>query len=375
LFHDIRPIVYGIFKRIGIVDIDIVNIIIVTIAVFGCLVVFLKKIQIGDVVILLLIATYHQVSAILFPLTAVYSQDNATHFIWACLPMYIVGLTVDKKTSPVIFVGMGYFLLVLKIIGFVLFAPVASARDSETLDFMVTAYQFLPLSLFMLWYAFERGGFFNYLMALISVFYILSLGTRGPVMCLVSFVVLYLVFLKDFKHNKIVKFFLILGGFVCYQFSMQIALFLSVISTYLGLSTRVYNSILEQTMTNLETSSGRDTFYQTAIDYMRNTNNNIFFGEGLYSDRYIAGHEQYVHNLELELLCDFGWIGGTVVFLFLIAFITRAFHKARATQAFSILFVFFCSAIIEAQFSGSFLTSSNIWFFLGICMAMQRKTE
>ena len=121
---------------------------------------------------------------------------------------------------------------------------------------------------------------------------------------------------------------------------------------------------------NLQESSGRDNLYSDAIDYI--SRNDVYFGEGLYSDRYITATDQYVHNLEIELLCDFGWIGGSILILLLAFIVARAFYKVKGSQGALFLLVFFCTAIIGAQFSGSFLTTSVIWLFLGMCATMQR---
>lgn len=372
LCSDLKLLFIAVEARLGVSAFsDFFNIVIIAIAVFGSYMAFAKRIRIWDFAILLFLVFFHQVSALWFPRTATYSEANAAHFIWECLPMFLVGLTIDRKTSPVIFVGISYFALFLQILTIGVLGLDSAAEGSEHIDSMVRAYNFLPFACLIVWYSIENGGLFNIIMSLISIFLLFSMGARGPIVCFVSFVVIYLVFFKELKHAKYIKPLLIVSFLVFFQFSKELASFLATISSFFGLSTRVFTSIQEETLVNYQESSGRDNLYYDAIDYI--SRNDVYFGEGLYSDRYITGTDQYVHNLEIELLCDFGWIGGSILILLLALFVARAFNRVKGTQGAIFLLVFFCTAIIGAQFSGSFLTTSVIWFFWGMCATMQRE--
>lgn len=371
LCSDFKLLFYAVEARVGLSTVsEFINVVVIIIAVFGSYMAFTRKIRIWHFAILLFLVFFHQMSAIWFPRTATYSDANAAHFIWGCLPMFLVGLTIDKKTSPVIFVGISYFALFLQILFIGVLGLDSAAEDSEHIDSMVRAYNFLPFACFIVWYSLENCGLYNIITSLISIFLLFSMGARGPIVCFVSFIVIYLVFFKEFKHAKFVKPLLIISFLVFFQYSKELTFFLATISSFWGLSTRVYNSIQEETLVNLQESSGRDNLYSDAIDYI--SRNDVYFGEGLYSDRYITATDQYVHNLEIELLCDFGWIGGSILILLLAFIVARAFYKVKGSQGALFLLVFFCTAIIGAQFSGSFLTTSVIWLFLGMCATMQR---
>lgn len=371
LCFDLRALFYAIETRIGLSSYtQYSDGIIITIIIVGCVRIFLKNIRLMDIFLLLFLVFFHQISAVWYPETARYSAENASHFIWGCLPMYLVGLTVNKNSSPLIFVGISYIALFLLILFIGVLGVGTGDSNNSSFDEMGRAYSLLPFSLFLLWYAFDKGGLNNYIIAIIAVFLLLAMGTRGPVMCLVTFIAVYLFVKKTFKYNTLVKILIGLILFAFYLFSFEISLALAFLSSNLGLSTRVFDQAMMGQLMKFQESSGRDDLYTTTFNYL--TKNSVSWGEGLYSDRYISGIEYYVHNLELEMWCAFGLIGGSILLLLLIVYIFRGFYKNRKSQVSVILLVFFCSSVIQLQFSGSFLTTPLFWFFMGICMSMQR---
>ena len=126
-------------------------------------------------------------------------------------------------------------------------------------------------------------------------------------------------------------------------------------------------------MVSYENSSGRDYLYANVMDYIKN--NDLKWGNGLYSDRNITGFDSYVHNFELEILCDFGYIGGTIVLILFFIFIIRAFRKSWGTSLSVLLLVFFCSSVMHLQFSGSFLSTPIFYLFIGMCVSSIRESR
>lgn len=372
LCTDVRGVFHAIGSRIGLGTYpEIMDSFIIALAVIGCMGTFYKKIHLLDIVLLILIALFHHVSAIWFPMTAYYSVENASLFIWSCLPMFLVGLTIDRNSSPIIFCGISYIALFLLL--YTMSVSGISSKSSDEIDAMSRAYNFLPFALFLLWYAMSRGGSINWIVGTVAAFLLMSMGTRGPVVCMAVFIAFYLFFHKTFKYNKLAKSLIAIIALIISLFSTQVALFFSYLSSSFGLSTRVFNQVAEGQMINMELSSNRDVLYSDVFKYL--TEKSVYFGEGLYSDRYMTGVDAYVHNFELEVWCAFGLIGGTIILFLLFLFIGKAFINSKGTQATVILLVFFCTSIIGAQFSGSFLTSNVIWLFLGMCMSMCRNNS
>lgn len=369
----IRTLFRVIEARIGLSFIvEYSDTLLVVIAILGSISVFKNKLHFADIAFVLCVAILHLLSPILYSETVLFANKNAGFFIFSCLPLYLVGRTIDSKTSTTLFVAIAYIGLVLEVL-LLFFLGMEVNESGEVRSRMMTrAYYLLPFVLLLLWNAIERGRVVDYIAPLIGVFVLFSLGTRGPILCLVIFIALYLVLFKKFKHGKIVKTIIVLFAIVFYSYSFQILLFTSMLSSSVGLSTRVYDSILDKQMLNIEESSGRDMIYQDVINYL--DAHNIYFSAELYADRIVTGLDTYAHNLELEILCEFGLIGGAIILMIILSIIIKAFRKEWNTEKASFLLIFFCSSIMQLQFSGSWLRSGIFWFFIGMCISMNELT-
>ena len=384
--------------------------ILIVIAVAGSISIFRKKVKARDIALLFVLVALHHLSGIMHVGTAIYVGRNASRFMWDCLPLFLVGLTVSTKTSPRLFVGVAYWALFLQIVYLYFFGITSGGEKSD--EAMGAAYNFLPFVCFLIWNAFQRGRFWNFIIAAIATFLLISLGTRGPIICLVFFIAAYLVFFKKFKYDRASKLLIGTVAAIIYIFSFEISFFLAAFSSQLGLSTRVYDSIVEDRMTDIEESSGRDELWENVLKTLYD--NKIFMDFNLYADRLYTGldsymsldrtrssnevsiysssfydeeetgdddvkvkskktrHGIYVHNLELELLCEFGLIGGVFIIALLFWMIWKAFRLSWGTNATILLLVFFTASIMQLQFSNSYLRAPIFWFFMGICVTLIR---
>lgn len=387
----------------------------IILSVIGCISIFRKKIRLRDILFLIALIVFHHLSATTHVGTALYAARNTTRFIILCLPMFLVGLTIDTKTSPKLFVGMSYIALFLQIVYLYVFG--VTINEAEGIgEAMTDAYNLLPFVCFLVWNAFQRGGFWHIAIAILSAFILFSLGTRGPLICLVFFIAVYLIFFKKFKYDTVSKLFIGSIALIIYVFSFEISIILSGFSSQLGLSSRVFDSIIENKMTDMKESNGRNQLWD---DVIRTLNDNkIFFDFNLYADRLYSGLDsymsidrtrdsnetisynssiydenevgvkdygkmnpkiyrfgKYVHNLELELLCEFGLIGGIIVISLLYFFIRKAFLLTWENENVILLLVFFTASIMQLQFSNSYLMAPIFWFFIGMCVAFIRSNK
>lgn len=372
LVNQALPFIRAIENRIGLsFFMDYSDAFFLIVFALGSIRFFLNKIKIIDIVFLISLIILHFISSNFNTSTSQFAVENEFKFMWTCLPTFLVGLTIDSKFSSKLFVAIAYFSLFFQILYLYVFGMGVDEKGNEVIEAMGAAYSFLPFVCILFWNAFEREGVVHWIVASLAVFILLSLGTRGPIVCLVFFVAFYLVMFKQFRHNVLSKGLIILSAIIVYFYSIEIAMFYSVISEQFGLSTRVFDSIIGGQMTDIQESNGRDFIWGVTIERLRE--NRIWLDFHLYADRlYNPQGHQYVHNLELELLCDFGIIGGGVLILLLALLIIRAFKSVWKTEAVGLLLVFFSSSIMQLQFSESFLSTSVFWLFLGMCIAMVR---
>ncbi len=144
---------------------------------------------------------------------------------------------------------------------------------------------------------------------------ILACGSRGPILFVGAFIILYtLVELKNAKHKmRIICGTIIIFG-VCSVYNNQILLTIAEIITKLGFSSRFLTKLLEG---SISTDSGRFRIWKAALQMIRDKP----LGYGAMGARHVISSYIYVgypHSIILEFLIDYGiFIGG--VFLILLA--------------------------------------------------------
>lgn len=203
---------------------------------------------------------------------------------------------------------------------------------------------------------------------------ILMGGSRGAIIwVLVAFLILLLYKWNTLSHNqKILSIFLIVVIspviwliYVNYDLLSQgLVLFL----TKRGISSRTISAILSG---HFSDANGRDIIYQMTIDRIKEGG---LFGNGVFGERIIVGQRfrwGYAHNLFLELYAAFGYLGGTLISLFLIIWVIKT--AVRCTDTIEqIIFVTFLGASMKLMLSDSFWFNSEFWGLLAIMFMWKR---
>ena len=111
---------------------------------------------------------------------------------------------------------------------------------------------------------------------LLGVVLILMLGTRGPLLCLIVFLLAFLFL--NFRHNPVmtINLLLVIGAF--YIFLRPIMLVLMFLTRMVGLSTRIFESFLDDELVNYESSSGRDKIHELLWNQIVNDRGGIGYG-------------------------------------------------------------------------------------------------
>lgn len=184
------------------------------------------------------------------------------------------------------------------------------------------------------------------------------------------FVCGYLLIFKNFKNNIVTKTIIIGIAAIGYSFVEIICLTMIGISSALGLSSRVFDSILTNSFANYEESNSRDDIAETVIEYIKKDDTG--FGYGLMGDRTLTHYGNYSHNFELEMLISFGKIGGTILLVLFFYFIIKSFMRTKNTPTCLILFVLFCSSFLQLQFSNSFISCPWLYLYIGFIVSSLR---
>lgn len=96
------------------------------------------------------------------------------------------------------------------------------------------------------------------------------MGARGPIVVYAIFVVGYFVFFRQYNKYALLKRGIAITLFAAFYYYMElIILAILPIAMTLGFSTRVFDSILDDKMVNMEESSNRDNFYASVIEEIK----------------------------------------------------------------------------------------------------------
>lgn len=286
------------------------------------------------------------------------ADSNFTIFLFLCLPFLLL---FDKDTD------INYLLKTLRvfsIITIILFILTILLEmyfvKSRLINYMTINYLALP-SIFVLFHCAIREK--NKLIISLVVFgmiFIVIGGTRGALLTLIMFLILYFFLLQGnlIPVGKITFLFVFLTLFIFFIVGFeQIISLINTILLKLNFQSRIVRSLVTGEFLD---SSGRNDLYSTLI-----SNFNLQ-GCGLFGDWYLVGI--YSHNWIVETIITFGVIfGSIIIFLILTAVIVKYYNTRKASNVTLMFFVVWLISLLLSKFllSTSYILSSEFWFLLG----------
>lgn len=325
----------------------------------------IKKIHI---LLYFIIVTALAISPLLHPETKTFVEDNYFKFVYGVLSFLFIGALIDYQRDWYIlrFVArMGVIVQVFWQTCLILGLVETELSTGDSLgEQMESAYQLLfPICLLYLCLAKEKKTI-DFIAVIIGTFLLFAMGARGPIVIYLIFVVGYFVFFKKYKKNgSFIKSLTVLSfAFIYYNLELILLAIIPLVQS-IGFSTRVFSSILNDQMTNLENSSYRDDFYGSVLNPI--INDPTGFGYGWGADRLFTPTHGYVHNLELELLCQFGSVGGSIILILIFIAMLKKYIIVRKFQLAPVWYLFFCSGFLALQFSYSYILYPMFFIFVG----------
>lgn len=237
---------------------------------------------------------------------------------------------------------------------------------------MYLAYLTLPaaiLSLVFLRAGFEWKLFLNFCLSLI---FIIMMGTRGPLVCVV--VCLLFCLLERVLHKStlasLLALLLMILAFLGIIYSDEILNALYNLAKHLGLSVRIIETIQQRAFFS---SSGRSKIYDVTFQLISNY---PVTGTGIIADRlnisplYQGSNQNflgaYPHLIFLEFVLQYGIILGGIIGVLLIILIGRCLLKSNYHSYYLPFITFLFIGFIPLLLSNSYLQSESFFVFLGL---------
>lgn len=336
-----------------------------SVAVVFALPYMIRKLRAMDLLFFILVVAAYLLHYFIFPDNQYFLLYYAFTFLGTCVPLYFVGLGLDvpdlrRKLHIAslisVWVNLVYYLFVR-----------TTSNRAVTYGDMNAAYNMLPHVCWIACNMFERPKALNICSLAAGSFLLFSMGSRGPVLCLLALICLYLLFFKKYKRPTVSRTIIILLFIIFAVFFTPAVKWLSELSKDIGLSTRIFERITENTFFS---SQDRNYIRESLIASL---SERPLIGYGFAGDRVLLN--KYAHNLWLELCVTFGYPLGCILFFAVVCVILMGFLKASSGEERAFMLTLTCSCMFKLMVSGSFLDENGLFLLLGICVASIRRSQ
>ncbi len=341
------------------------------IGIYFCLSMIVKTIRLVDIIAYLAVCSFYYLSPSIYPNTQFFVENTFSIFAFHTVLFYFLALMIDfrRDKSALTFISKSQLVMTAF---FVMLSLLRLINSSTTGEQMALSYSILFPTMYLYYIYSETKEKIDLLFFLLGVALILMFGTRGPLLCLILYLLVFL-FLYN-RHNVAMTINLLLVmGFV-YIFLRPIMIVLMLVTRMVGLSTRIFESFLEDELFNYENSSGRDEIHELLWNRIINDSGGI--GYGLGSDRLLGRNgNEYAHNVIYEVWMDFGLYIGSLLLILFAFFVIKVFKDVFGTDKFNLFLILLVWSVGHLMVSGSYLHDFQVYFFIGYCVNILRSQK
>lgn len=283
-------------------------------------------------------------------------------------PLLLVPFVInDFNFLNVCFRLFSRITLLIAVVSFV-YLVVLEGADFE---YMTFAYYLLLPAVYCFIDSVNRKKLPLFILSVFSLFCAAMIGSRGALLSVVAFFMLYCFFFYQNGYRKrLLITLLILVSIVAIMFYDDIIEGLLKLSESWNFESRSLENLLNSTLFE---SRGRDMISKKLISAF---GQNIF-GYGIFGDRTITGGS-YAHNIFLELLIHYGCLLGTILIIGYI-YITLSpmlFDKYKNnSDIFNLYFALFSSTFVKLMFSDSYLVFPTFWALIAFSLLIVRRRK
>ena len=279
-------------------------------------------------------------------------------FFFMCLPAYIYSMSI--KNWQIFKSIMHKASFIVFIFGAILGILILSGKAFLGSYSMALSYYMLLPAIIFLNKLLERFSLKLLIFFLISIVIILSLGSRGAILCLGLFIVLKLLrnIILATSYTGFFQTLVIIGLIIIIFLQIdKIIVFLNTTMLYFGIESRTLRLLLSDEIS----LSGRENIYSSVINALVE---NPLLGIGLGADRKFTT-TGYVHNFYLEVLANFGVVVGSL-FLILLTFLIIKSLFIKNKDLYSLVIMWISLGFIHLMVSSSYLIDIKFWIFMGL---------
>lgn len=247
------------------------------------------------------------------------------------------------------------YFFTLSLVNFFALTSIVILGLVESIGYMRFGYAMLPTVLVSIYALYNKhGNKYKWIIIAVSSFLLIIIyGSRGPLLGLLIFIFITLLFNVKLQKIKRLRLFVFLIISYCLLFVFN-GFIRSLDFLYYNLNLRTYSIVklrmmFEEGLT--ESSSGRDSIYN---NFLNQIEENPIFGNGVGISQELWGITP--HNMVLQILLEFGVIGLGISLVLGIIMIYVLYSIRKFNND-----LFLLLTIILSVSLGRLLVSSDIW--------------
>lgn len=354
---------YLVLASLGIIDTDrasqiqLLSKLLVAVVFFYALPVVLRRNKMKFVRNYLIWSSVFLLHYLMFPSNRVYQQALIFPFFAMCLPAFIYSSSIiDIRVFKDTLLRASHVIFCLgSVLGlFVLSGKVLIGTYSMSFSY----YMLVPAIVFLNDF-FDKGSFWSLVLSVVSTFFIVAIGSRGPVMCITVFVAMRLIRPpRKLTNTQVLAYSLVIMALASIVLFMPS--FLASLESFLA-RIGIYSRNIALALTPGLHIEPRTAIYENVIIELLEC---PLMGLGIAGDRFVLGGT-YSHNMFIELLADYGVVIGSFAILLILALISRVFFW-KDMRGYSFIALWLCIGFCPLMVSGSYFSEIHFWVFLGL---------
>ncbi len=230
---------------------------------------------------------------------------------------------------------------------------------------MSMGYALLYPTLLLIHMLIKKKNFLFAVMLAINALFIVSYGSRGPILCIGVFLIIYIFFGGDKSMEKKVFWILlcaIIGIGLLFQYKNVLRLLIRILE-YGGIQSRSLGYFLERIH-----YTGRELVWEAAIQHIKER---PLLGWTVGVDISLLGF--YPHQLFLEFLLHFGCIIGGVCSIYIVYLVLKNIIFCKKQDVLTLILC--CYGFVPLMLSSEYLVWPSFWAFLGICLRKKKRID
>lgn len=339
---------------------DQVIIAIVVIPLFLSIPLLINKFTLFDYTFFAFLIVIYVTNYAIHPENTEYLNNNAYNCLCLASPMYFWGRIADEIYYK-IFTYISIICIAMSVFYFAHYAQIAkNISEVASDDNMYVAYNILPHVTLLLWNSLNKFNILHIVFMIVGVLFLLSCGTRGPLVCLAFFGIIYFIFFMNFKFAFLIKGIILSIAGIMLLFLHEIISYIAFMFTGLNLSTRILDKFISGELGN---DSGRSSI--KIVFYKILDNSDSITGIGYFGSQrfgYI-----YPHDIILDFQLSYGYVLGDILLASICCLCVLAIYYSKTKHERCMIIMMFSFTIIKLFLSSTFLTEMFFYALIGYC--------